>query len=217
MDERLTARSCSNNKLIFEDLYSFIEAKVKEVCRFEIENLNSEASASYANELVISLQNENKDLQDKLQELESHHTILKQEANSLREKNRSLLTAIRLMSNELQNPNEAKCVPVTSTNLHEQTSECVNDVSPMHDKESPWVPVNNVKSKQRTKRQRSKKAKLTATANPAEPHRPPIKQNRSSHQNRETPNVAQQIQNPSLSVSGETPQQTMWPKRSLSS
>ena len=152
MDERLTARSCSNNKLIFEDLCSFIEANVKEVCRLEIENLKSEASASYANELVISLQNENKDLQDKLQELESHHTILKQEANSLREENRSLLTAIRLMSNELQNPNEAKCVPVTSTNLHEQTSECVNDVSPMHDKESPWVPVNNSKSKQRTKR-----------------------------------------------------------------
>ena len=86
-----------------------------------------------------------------------------------------------------------------------QISECVNDVSPMHDKESPWVPVNNAKSKQRTKRQRSKKAKLTATANPAEPHRPPIDQNRSSHQNRETPNVAQQIQNPSLSVSGGTP------------
>ena len=85
MDERLTARSCSNNKLIIIwRFYSFIEAKVKEVCRFEIENLKSEASASYANELVISLQNEIKDLQDKLQELESHHTILKQEANSLR-------------------------------------------------------------------------------------------------------------------------------------
>ena len=54
MDERLTARSCSNNKLIFEDLYSFIEAKVKQICRFEIENLKSEASASYANELVIT-------------------------------------------------------------------------------------------------------------------------------------------------------------------
>ena len=54
MDERLTARSCSNNKLIFEDLYSFIEAKVKQVCRFEIENLKSEVSASYANELVIT-------------------------------------------------------------------------------------------------------------------------------------------------------------------
>ena len=125
---------------------------------------------------------------------QSHHTILKQEANSLREENRSLLTAIRLMSNELQNPNEGKYVPVTSTNLHEQISECVNGVSPMHDKESPWVSVNNAKSKQRSKRKRSKKAKLTATANPAEPHRPPIEQNQSSHQNRETPNAVQQIQ-----------------------
>ena len=94
MDKRETAWSCSNSKLIIEDLSSFIEAKVKEVCRLEIENLKSEASASYANELVISLQNENKDLQEKLQELESHHIILKQEANSLREENKSLLTAI---------------------------------------------------------------------------------------------------------------------------
>ena len=61
-DERETALSCANNKLTIEDLSSFIETKVKEVCRFEIENLKSEASASYANELVISLQNENKDL-----------------------------------------------------------------------------------------------------------------------------------------------------------
>lgn len=94
------------------------------------------------------------------------------------------------MSDELQNPNEGKCVPVTS--------------SPMHDKEFPWVPENNAKSKQRTKRQPSKKAKLTATANPAEPHRPPIEQNRSSYQNWETRNAAQQTQNPSFSVSGGT-------------
>ena len=129
---------------------------------------------------------------------------MKQEVNSLREENRSLLTAIRLMSNELQNPNEGKCVPVTSSNLQEQISECVNGVSPMHDKESPEVRENNAKSKQRTKRQCSRKAKLTATANPAEPHRPPIEQNRSSHQNWETRNAAQQTQNPSFSVSGGT-------------
>ena len=92
-DERETALSCANNKLTIEDLSSFIETKVKEVCRFEIENLKSEASASYANELVISLQNENKDLQDKLQELESHHIILKQEANALREENKSVTVA----------------------------------------------------------------------------------------------------------------------------
>ena len=140
---------------------------------------------------------------------------MKQVVNSLREENRSLLTAIRLMSNELQNPNEGKCVPVTSSNLQEQISECVNGVSPMHDKESPEVPENNAKSKQRTKRQRSRKAKLTATANPAEPHRPPIEQNRSSHQNRETPNAAQQTQNPSFSVSGGTPSTDHMAKKKL--
>ena len=85
----------------------------------------------------------------------------------------------------------------------------------MHDKESPWVPENNAKSKQRTKRKRSKKAKLTATANPAEPHRPPIEQNQSSHQNRETLNAAQQTQNPSFSVSGGTPSTDHMAKRKL--
>ena len=146
---------------------------------------------------------------------QSHHTILKQEANSLRKENRSLLTAIRLMSNGLQNPNEGNCAPVTSTNLHEQISECVNGVSPMHDKESPWVPVNNAKSKQRSKRKSSKKAKLTATANPAEPNRSLIEQNQSSHQNRETPNAAQQIQNPSFLVSCGTPSTDHMAKKKL--
>ena len=60
-DERETALHCSNNKLTIEDLSS--------------------------ND--ISLQNENKDLQDKLHELESHHIILKQEAISLGEENKS--------------------------------------------------------------------------------------------------------------------------------
>ena len=119
------------------------------------------------------------------------------------------------MSNGLQNPNEGNCAPVTSTKLHEQISECVNGVSPMHDKESPWVPVNNAKSKQRSKRKSSKKAKLTATANPAEPHRPLIEQNQSSHQNRETPNAAQQIQNPSFLVSCGTPSTDHMAKKKL--
>ena len=46
MDKRETVWTCSNNKLTIEDLSSFIEAKVKDVCCFEIENLKSEASAS---------------------------------------------------------------------------------------------------------------------------------------------------------------------------
>ena len=125
MDECETAWTCSNDKLTIEDLSAFIEAKVKEVCRFKIENLKSEASTSYANELVISLQNENKEVQDKLQELEFHHIILKQEANSLREENKSLLTVI-IQMNKFQNPNEVKSVPTASTNLHDQISESVN-------------------------------------------------------------------------------------------
>ena len=36
MDEHETACPCSNDKLTIDDLSSFIEAKVKEVCRFEI-------------------------------------------------------------------------------------------------------------------------------------------------------------------------------------
>ena len=47
LDEREMAWTCSSNKLTIEDLSSFIEVKVKEFCCFEIDNLKSEASASY--------------------------------------------------------------------------------------------------------------------------------------------------------------------------
>ena len=70
-------------------------------------------------------------------------------------------------------------------------------MSAVHDRESPWVSVNNVRSKQRSKRKRSNKAKLSTNANPAEPHQPTKERNQISHQN---PNAAQQMQNPSLSV-----------------
>ena len=42
-----------------QDIYSFIEANVREVCCQQIEKLQSEASASYANEATSSLQSEN--------------------------------------------------------------------------------------------------------------------------------------------------------------
>ena len=35
-----------------DDTYSFIEIKVKEVCRLEIEKLKLHASASYSNEII---------------------------------------------------------------------------------------------------------------------------------------------------------------------
>ena len=55
----------------------------------------------------------NKDLQEKLQELEFHHSIFKQEDNLLCDKNKSLLRAIWLINNEFQNPNEEKCSSTT--------------------------------------------------------------------------------------------------------
>ena len=54
-----------------DDIYSFIEIKVKEVCRLEIEKLKQEASTSYSHETTASLREENNLLNIRLQELES--------------------------------------------------------------------------------------------------------------------------------------------------
>ena len=96
---------CKTNSHIQEqEIYLFIEAKVREVCRLEIEKLKSEASSFYANETISSLQKENDTLKQRLQELESRHTSMKQDATTLTliDENKSLLTAIRLLNSELQ-------------------------------------------------------------------------------------------------------------------
>ena len=85
-----------------QEIYSFTETKVREVCLHEIEKLKSEARSSYANETISSLQKENDTLKQRLQELESRHTSMKQEATTLIDENKSLMTAIRLLNNELQ-------------------------------------------------------------------------------------------------------------------
>ena len=85
-----------------QELYSFIETKVREVCRREVEKLKSEASSSYANETISLLQKENDTLKQRLQELESRHANMKLEATTLIDENKSLMTAIRLLNNELQ-------------------------------------------------------------------------------------------------------------------
>ena len=51
-----------------DDIYSFIEIKVKEVCRLEIEKLKQEASTSYSNETIASLREENNLLSIRLQQ-----------------------------------------------------------------------------------------------------------------------------------------------------
>ena len=75
---------------------------MREVCLHEIEKLKSEASSSYVNETISSLQKEFDTLKQRLQELESRHTSMKQEATTLIDENKSLMTAIRLLNNELQ-------------------------------------------------------------------------------------------------------------------
>ena len=92
----------TNSHIQDQEIYSFIETKVREVCLHEIEKLKSEASSSYANETISSLQKENDTLKQRLQELESRHTSMKQEATTLIDENKSLMTAIRLLNNELQ-------------------------------------------------------------------------------------------------------------------
>ncbi|KAM7428713.1 hypothetical protein ABFA07_020349 [Porites harrisoni] len=92
----------TNSHIQDQEIYSFIETKLREVCLHEIEKLKSEASSSYANETISSLQKENDTLKQRLQELESRHTSMKQEATTLIDENKSLMTAIMLLNNELQ-------------------------------------------------------------------------------------------------------------------
>ena len=103
---------------------SFIETKVREVCLHEIEKLKSEASSSYANETISSLQKENDTLKQRLQELESRHTSMKQDATTLIDENKSLMTAIRLLNNELQTVLKADDVRCSRPNELPNKKEC---------------------------------------------------------------------------------------------
>ena len=62
------------------DIYSFIEIKVKEVCRLEIEKLKQEAITSYSDETIASLREENNLLNIRRQELQSRNDSLRKEA-----------------------------------------------------------------------------------------------------------------------------------------
>ena len=74
-----------NSHIQDQEIYSFIETKVREVCMME--KLKPEASSSYANETISLLQKENDTLKQKLHELESNHTGMKQEATTHMDKN----------------------------------------------------------------------------------------------------------------------------------
>ena len=92
-----------------DDIYSFIEIKVKEVCRLEIEKLKQEASTSYSNETIASLREENNLLNIRLQELQSRNDSLREEARTLSDDNKSLMTVIRLLNNQAAMKEDGKC------------------------------------------------------------------------------------------------------------
>ena len=112
-----------------DDIYSFIEIKVKEVCRLEVEKLKLEASTSYSNETIASLREENNLLNIRLQELESHYESVREEARTLSDENKSLMTVIRLLNKESQvATKEGKNIARdadngSSVNLHNQQGQ----------------------------------------------------------------------------------------------
>ena len=75
---------------------------MKEVFRLEIEKLKLEASTLYSNETIASLREENHLLHIRLQELESRYERVREEARTLGEENKSLMTVIRLLNKESQ-------------------------------------------------------------------------------------------------------------------
>ena len=113
-----------------DDIYSFIEIKVKEVCRLEVDKLKLEASTSYSNETIASLREENNLLNIRLQELESRYESVREEARTLSDENKSLMTVIRLLNKESQvaTKEEGKNIARdadngSSVNLHNQQGQ----------------------------------------------------------------------------------------------
>ncbi|XP_068690665.1 ELKS/Rab6-interacting/CAST family member 1-like [Montipora foliosa] len=131
----------TNSHIHDQELYSFIETKVREVCLHEIEKLKSEASSSYANETILLLQKENGTLKQRLRELESRHTSMKQEATTLVDETKSLMTAIRLLNNELQ----------TVLKADDLTCSRPNERRPLVDKEWQVVGAKMNKEKDKTR------------------------------------------------------------------
>ena len=77
-----------------DDIYSFIEIKVKEVCRLEVQKRKLEASTSYSNETIATLREENNLLNIRLQELKSRYESVREEARNLSDQNKILMTVI---------------------------------------------------------------------------------------------------------------------------
>ena len=110
-----------------DDIYSFIKIKVKEVCHVEVEKPKLEASTSYSNETIASLQKENNLLNIRLQGLESRYESVKEEARTLSDENKSLMTVISLLNKEskVATKKEGKNIARddNNVNLHNQQGQ----------------------------------------------------------------------------------------------
>ena len=92
-------------------------------CLHEIKKLKAEASSSFANETISSLQKENDTLKERLNELESRHTSMKQDAATLVDLSKSLMTAIRLLNNKLWTVSKADNVRFSHLNTRPHKKE----------------------------------------------------------------------------------------------
>ena len=140
-----------------DDIYSFIEIKVKEVCRLEIEKLKQEASTSYSNETIASLREENNLLNIRLQELKSRNESLREEARTLSDENESLMTVIRLLNNQVATKEDGKFFSRnadsgSSVNLHNQQGQV--------DGQCQKKPDSNTFTQQRKATETGKKSEL---------------------------------------------------------
>ena len=140
-----------NAQLFIQDreIISFIEAKVREICCHEIEKLKAEASESYANETITTLQRENDTLKQRLREMEFGYASMKDEANNLNNENKSLMTVIRLLNNELQTALKADESFLGNVNYNQTT----NTVKPNKTKRS-----QNKRQKEKKNTQEQKEA-----------------------------------------------------------
>ena len=100
----------------------------------------------------MTLQKENGTLKQRLQELESRHTSMKQEATTLIDEN-SLMTAIRLLNNELQ------------TVLKADVVRCFRPSERPHKKDWQLVGANTKKEKKQNKGKKSGKERKRRCSN----------------------------------------------------
>ena len=113
---------------------------------------------------VTSLQNENRDLKRRLRDLEERYDSLKREANAVNDENKSLITALRLLNNEIEKESKHNSQETNEGNLYV--------------KESSWETVGE-RTKKRNKGPCGKKAEeSTSTANHTESDRNQSQTNR---------------------------------------